>query len=53
MATNIPAGFFALYIDDIGVKKSFWIASTFGLIGTCIRLGGVTKLVRKISTTIH
>ena len=41
MATKVPAGFLALYyVDVIGLKKSFWIVSSFGLIGTCVRLGG-------------
>ena len=41
MLAHVPAGFFALYfVDIIGLKKSLWIGSTFGIIGTCVRIGG-------------
>ena len=44
--THIPAGLFALYfVDFIGLKKSFWISTSLNVIGTCIRLGGITKLM--------
>ena len=44
MLTYIPVGIFALYyVDFIGLKKTFWISTSFNLIGTCLRLGGITK----------
>ena len=44
MLTYIPVGLFAIYyVDFIGLKKTFWISSSFNLIGTGLRLGGITK----------
>ena len=44
MIAHLLVGLCALYfVDIIGLKKSFWIGSTLGLIGTCVRLGGVSR----------
>ena len=41
--TNIPVGLLTIYfVDFIGLKKSFWIGTTFHAIGTGVRLGEVT-----------
>ena len=43
--TQIPVGLFALYfVDFIGLKKTFWISTSLNVIGTGLRLGGITKL---------
>ena len=44
MLVHVPVGLFVLYfVDNIGLKKSFWISTTLNVIGTGVRLGGVTK----------
>ena len=42
---QIPVGLFALYfVDFIGLKKTFWISTSLNVIGTGLRLVGITKL---------
>ena len=44
MLVHVPVGIFVLYfVDNIGLKKSFWISTTLNVIGTGVRLGWVTK----------
>ena len=41
--TYVPVGLFTIYfVDFIGLKKSFWISTTFNAIGTSVHLGWVT-----------
>ena len=40
--TNVPVGLLTIYfVDFIGLKKSFWMCTTFNAIGTGVRLGEV------------
>ena len=44
---QIPVGLFALYfVDFIGLKKTFWISTSLNVIGTGLRLGGISKLIK-------
>ena len=41
--TYVPVGLLTIcFVDLIGLKKSFWIGTTFNALGTGVRLGGVT-----------